>query len=105
MDNDGFAQDFPDAEMVGQEHLQRPPVIPQQRRKIPTVVRVGTAGRVIVSIRVCKGVLRIPAAPAAAVNVKGEKALDAGSRLLGKSAYVRSHQDALGCLVKSHHTM
>ena len=105
MDNDGFAQNLPDTKMVGQEHLQRPPVIPQQRRKIPAVVRVGTAVRVIVPIRICKWVLCIPAASAAAVNVKGKKALGAGSRPLGEAAYVRSHQDALGCLVKSHHAM
>ena len=105
MDDYGSAQDLPYAKMVCQEYLKRAPVIPQQRRKIPSVAGMRAAVRVIMSICVCERVRCGSAAVASTVDMKAKKLLAAWLRSLRKSAYLRGHQNTLCRLVKTHNSV
>ena len=95
MKNDCSAQNVLNGKTVCEKNGKSAAVAGEQRRHIPSVIRMGTVIRIVVSPDIGKRVLAVPCAGVSAVDVKGEDRALTRSGGYGKTLYRRSHQNTV----------
>lgn len=100
VDDDRPAHHFPQGEPVGEEDLEGVAAVAEEGGQVPGVMGVGTVPGIVVGAHVGKGVLLIPGAGVALVDVEGEDGAFAGPGGGGQAADLHGDQNPPAGLIE-----